>query len=136
VLIRIENLKLISTNGRTNTQTLITLAETLTAHEGGCEATISNKVSTNARLFQRLRAKKGCTVSTFGKAMNWFSANWPADLEWPGDNRAGRGRVRHCLSSRRALRTPLSPRVRLVLDILGGIFGVACLFFLLFAGLF
>lgn len=68
-----------------NTQTLITLAETLTAHEGGSEATISNKVSTNARLFKRLRAQKGCNVSTFNNAMNWFSENWPADLEWPAD---------------------------------------------------
>ena len=75
----------ISTNGGMNTQSLITLAETLIAHEGGSEATISNKITTNARLFQRLRAKKGCTVSTFGNAMNWFSRNWPADLEWPAD---------------------------------------------------
>jgi len=56
-------------------------------------------------------------------------------------NRAGSGRARHCFFPRQALRAPhifrLDPaRLRLVLDILGDIIGVACLFFLLFAGLF
>jgi len=25
----------------------------------------------------------GLTVANFEKAMNWFAANWPEDLEWP-----------------------------------------------------
>ena len=75
----------LGTNRCMDTSTLINLAETYVAHAGGSEATISNKITTNARLFERLRAKKGCTVSTFGTALNWFSKNWPADLEWPAD---------------------------------------------------
>ncbi|AXI50384.1 hypothetical protein C1J04_05440 [Sulfitobacter sp. SK025] len=75
----------LGTNGCMETDTLIKLAESFTAHAGGSEATISNKVTTNARLFKRLRDGKGCAVSTFNAALVWFSENWPADLEWPAD---------------------------------------------------
>lgn len=67
------------------TNTLIKLAEVYLAHAGGSEATISNKITTNARFFDRLRAGKDCRVATFSKAMSWFSERWPSDLEWPAD---------------------------------------------------
>ncbi|MCB5198566.1 hypothetical protein LGQ03_04885 [Loktanella sp. TSTF-M6] len=67
------------------TNALIKLAELHTAFTGGSEATISNKITTNARLFDRLREDKGCTVTTFNNAMRWFDEHWPADLAWPAD---------------------------------------------------
>ncbi|MCZ4258258.1 hypothetical protein O4H53_22155 [Sulfitobacter sp. G21635-S1] len=68
-----------------DTNDLITLVTTYIAHAGGSEATISNKVTTNARLFSRLRSGKGCNVSTFSSALIWFDENWPDDLQWPRD---------------------------------------------------
>jgi hypothetical protein len=64
---------------------LITLADQLSSHIGKSDATISNKIAGHARLFKRLREKNGCTLRTADRAMQWFAANWPADLEWPRD---------------------------------------------------
>ncbi len=52
-------------------------------HLGRSEATISNRCVGHARLFARLRDGKGCTLQTFRRAEQWFSDNWPDDLEWP-----------------------------------------------------
>jgi len=67
------------------TNALLILAQTYGAHARRSEATISNQVTSNARLFDRLRAGKGCTVSTYNTALRWFADNWPEDLEWPSD---------------------------------------------------
>ena len=64
---------------------LVALAGTLARHAGRSEATLSNKIAGHARLFQRLRAGHGCTVTTADRALAWFDENWPADLEWPRD---------------------------------------------------
>lgn len=66
-----------------NTGDLITLVEAFASFTNLSEATISNKVCSHARLFSRLRAGKGCNLKTATGALNWFSENWPADLEWP-----------------------------------------------------
>jgi hypothetical protein len=64
---------------------LTQLAETLSAHSGRSEATISNKAAGNATLFERLRTGKGCNIRTAQKVLDWFSDNWPVDLQWPAD---------------------------------------------------
>lgn len=64
---------------------LITLAETLSGHIGRSEQTISNWAAGHALLFKRLRADKGCTWRVMKKTAQWFSDNWPEDLEWPRD---------------------------------------------------
>lgn len=62
---------------------LLKLADGYCAHVGRSEATISNQITSHARLFKRLRQGHGCTVQTFGAAVAWFDQNWPQDLEWP-----------------------------------------------------
>lgn len=64
---------------------LLILAATLADHTGRSEATLSNKAAGNATLFERLRDGKGCNILTAEKVLEWFAANWPADLEWPRD---------------------------------------------------
>ena len=62
---------------------IITLASLFAVHSGRSEATISNLCVGHARLFSRLRNGHGCTVRTADQALQWFSDNWPSDLEWP-----------------------------------------------------
>ncbi|WP_323763295.1 MULTISPECIES: hypothetical protein [Roseobacteraceae] len=63
---------------------LVTLVDTYRSAVNRSEATVSNKVTgSHARLFQRARANLGCTLKTYTEALQWFSDNWPADLEWP-----------------------------------------------------
>jgi hypothetical protein len=62
---------------------LIKLAEAMSAHLGRSEATLSNQAVGHARLFRRLRDGHGCAHHTALAAFQWFSDNWPADLEWP-----------------------------------------------------
>lgn len=63
---------------------LVTLIDAYRSTVNLSEATISNKVTgSHARLFKRARSNMGCTVKTYNKALQWFSDNWPADLEWP-----------------------------------------------------
>lgn len=64
---------------------LITLAGAMATHVGRSEQTLSNHIVGHARLFQRLRANKSCTLETAHTAGTWFSDNWPADLDWPRD---------------------------------------------------
>ena len=64
---------------------LISLAEMLSQFTGRSEATISTKIVGQARLFARLRSGHGCNAHTYQNVMEWFSENWPADLEWPAD---------------------------------------------------
>lgn len=64
---------------------LISLAEVLAAFINRSEATISNKCAGHARFFSRLRSGFGCSVTSFNSTKQWFSNNWPADLEWPSD---------------------------------------------------
>lgn len=64
---------------------IITLAESFARHIDRKEATISNRIVGHARLFKRLRDGGGCTVETALIAVQWFSDNWPTDLEWPRD---------------------------------------------------
>ncbi|WP_420324602.1 hypothetical protein [Mameliella sp.] len=66
-------------------QDLLKLADAYCAHVGRSDATVSNQITTHARLFRRLRQGQGCNVSTYLSALIWFSENWPTDLEWPAD---------------------------------------------------
>lgn len=64
---------------------LVALVELFATHKGRSEATISNKAAGNATLFERLRTGKGCNIRTAQKVLDWFSDNWPVDLQWPAD---------------------------------------------------
>ncbi|WP_425072543.1 hypothetical protein [Sagittula sp. S175] len=66
-----------------NLDDLLTLVVAYCLHVDRSEATVSNQITTHARLFKRLRSGHGCNVNTYNTAMAWFSTNWPEDLEWP-----------------------------------------------------
>lgn len=69
-----------------STDTLILLAQLYTAHTGLKLSTVSSYSSNDGKWLPRLlRGEAGCTVKRLVRTIAWFSANWPADLEWPRD---------------------------------------------------
>jgi hypothetical protein len=55
------------------------------AHINRGDFTVAGRIGVHPKLFQRLKAGRGCNVSTFNHVLSWFSENWPGDLEWPRD---------------------------------------------------
>ena len=76
-------------------QALITLAETLAAHQGVTHFAISMRALGKGDFFKKLMKEGGdCRTVTAEKLLVWFDANWPADLEWPkAIARPAKGRV-------------------------------------------
>ena len=67
------------------TETLVTLAETYAAHRGLALSTVSTYAATDGKFFPELKKGAGCTLRRAARVLDWFSDNWPADLEWPHD---------------------------------------------------
>ncbi len=67
----------------TQTSSLITLAETLAAHQGVTHYAISMRVPKKGDFFKKLSAGGDCRTATATRVLKWFHENWPADLEWP-----------------------------------------------------
>jgi hypothetical protein len=68
-----------------NTQSLVTLAETYAAHRGLTLSTVSTYAATDGKFFPELKRGASCTLRRAARVLDWFSENWPADLEWPRD---------------------------------------------------
>lgn len=64
---------------------LIALAEALAAHRSLSIWRVSFLVRGDGMFFRRLGEGKSCTLRTAALVFQWFSDNWPADLEWPAD---------------------------------------------------
>lgn len=65
---------------------LITLAETLAAHQGVTHFAISMRALGKGDFFRNLKEKGyDCRTRTAARLMSWFSDNWPSDLAWPSD---------------------------------------------------
>lgn len=47
------------------------------------DVTLSHRVFGDSKKLAALRSGADITVTRFNNAIIWFSANWPADLEWP-----------------------------------------------------
>lgn len=62
---------------------LLALANTYASHVNRSAYRVAERAGLHNRLFVRLANGGGCRVDTFVSAMDWFSDNWPADLEWP-----------------------------------------------------
>ena len=71
----------------TQTQILITLAETIAAHSGVTHYAISMRALGKGDFFKRLiEQNQDCRTRTAERLMQWFSDNWPdPDLAWPAD---------------------------------------------------
>ncbi|MCU0826607.1 MAG: hypothetical protein MUE52_04210 [Tabrizicola sp.] len=67
------------------TLTLLRLAETFCAHDGRKLSTISTYASGDGKKLSHLKKGGGCTVRVAMRMLDWFDANWPADLAWPAD---------------------------------------------------
>lgn len=62
---------------------LVTLARMLAEHENITHWAVSMRIFKKGNYFARLEAGTDPQVSTSERALNWFSENWPSDLEWP-----------------------------------------------------
>ena len=63
---------------------LLVLARTYAAHQGLSLSTVSTYVTKDGKIFGRLeRGEATCTLRRADQILQWFSDNWPVDLEWP-----------------------------------------------------
>lgn len=62
---------------------LLALAEAYRAVARMEESTLGRLSAADGRFFARLRDGKTVTVRKYDDVVTWFSANWPADLDWP-----------------------------------------------------
>lgn len=63
---------------------LITLAETMAAHQGVTHFAISMRALGKGDFFKKLMVGGDCRTATAARVLAWFSDNWPdADLTWP-----------------------------------------------------
>lgn len=77
------------------TDTLTKLARAFAAHKGLKLSTVSTYAAQDGKYFDRLEHGAGCTLRKAERLVQWFSDNWPADLEWPRDiQRPARGHSR------------------------------------------
>lgn len=76
-------------------QSLITLAETLAAHQGVTHFAISMRALGKGDFFKKLKDHgSDCRTLTAERLLVWFNQNWPDDLEWPkAIARPAKGRV-------------------------------------------
>lgn len=48
-------------------------------------STVGRLVANDSRFFARLDDGKTLTIRKFDEVLAWFSANWPAGVDWPED---------------------------------------------------
>lgn len=71
--------------GAVTKEMLITLAETLAAHQGVTHFAISMRALGKGDFFKKLMAGGDCRTATAARVLAWFDQGWPGDLEWPRD---------------------------------------------------
>lgn len=69
--------------GAVSKDVLITLAETLAAHQGVTHFAISMRALGKGDFFKKLMAGGDCRTATAARVLAWFDASWPRDLDWP-----------------------------------------------------
>jgi hypothetical protein len=69
----------------TQRTSIITLAETLAAHQGVTHYAISMRALRKGDFFKKLVDGADCRTGTAERVLRWFDENWPADLAWPSD---------------------------------------------------
>ena len=66
-------------------ESIIGLADLYSGHKNISHWRVSFLVRGDGKFFDRLKCGGGCTVKTEKKIIQWFSDNWPHDLDWPTD---------------------------------------------------
>jgi hypothetical protein len=62
---------------------LLELCAAFSAHSNLSHWRVSFLARGDGQFFHRLEHGKSCTLRTATSVMQWFSDNWPEDLEWP-----------------------------------------------------
>ncbi len=66
--------------------TITRLAAAYIAHTGLKESTVSSYAMNDGKRLRAIRTNKGDITSRRSeRVLEWFSENWPEDLEWPED---------------------------------------------------
>lgn len=67
-----------------NTDALVELAEAFAAHRGLTMSTVSTYAANDGKFFGSMKdGGASCTFRRAAKVLQFFSDNWPSDLEWP-----------------------------------------------------
>ncbi len=65
---------------------ILKLAKLYGDHCGLAPATVSTYAANDGKLFKKLaEGRASCTLKRVERLVQWFSENWPEDLEWPAD---------------------------------------------------
>lgn len=64
---------------------LVSLCDAFAAHRSISRWRVSFLVRGDGTFFKRMAEGGSCTLRTATLVLQWFSDNWPADLEWPRD---------------------------------------------------
>lgn len=64
---------------------LLTVADAYCAARKRSRARISTIVFNAGTALDRIAAGKDLTTGNWERAMAWFHANWPDDVEWPSE---------------------------------------------------
>ena len=67
----------------THREVLLTLFECYCRRAKLSEARVSSLVFNHGGRIARIRAGRDFTISSYERAMRWFSNNWPEGLSWP-----------------------------------------------------
>lgn len=62
---------------------LISLCDAYAAHTNLSRWRVSFLARGDGMFFKRLAEGSSCTLRTATRVIQWFSDNWPSDLEWP-----------------------------------------------------
>lgn len=68
-----------------STTTLLRLGRALSRHRGIKLSTLGRLAANHGAFFKRLEEGRTATEARIIRVFQWFSDNWPADLEWPPD---------------------------------------------------
>jgi hypothetical protein len=70
-------------SGMTSIQSLLTVSSVYAAAEKVSLKTVSSRLFDDAKRLDQIVNGADITVGRLGRALVWFSANWPAEAEWP-----------------------------------------------------
>lgn len=68
-----------------NKDELLTLADRYAVALGVPDITVSSRVFRDSKKIAALRGDADITLGRFNEAIEWFSANWPESVDWPGN---------------------------------------------------
>jgi hypothetical protein len=64
---------------------LLNLIDRYCTHTGLSDARVSTQIFNHGNRIKQIREGAGFTVASFERALNWFSTNWPTEIDWPTD---------------------------------------------------